>query len=76
MQLLSTSPIGPNVRIVKQPDISAIKNVPIAKVPATYSWACGIQQWFKGVTFKRINLPACNLQTFNSFLRRWDTTEG
>ena len=39
MQLLPKHPIGVNVHSVKQPDITAIKNAPTAKVSAIYSWA-------------------------------------
>jgi hypothetical protein len=39
-QLQQKHLIGANVRTVKQPGISAIKNARIAKVPAIYSWDC------------------------------------
>jgi hypothetical protein len=54
MQWLSNHLIGANVRIVEQPDITAIKNARTAKAPAIYSWARGIKQRFKRATFKRI----------------------
>jgi len=37
-QWLPNHPIGVNVHNVKQPDITAIKNAPAAKVSAIYSW--------------------------------------
>jgi hypothetical protein len=50
MQLLSAQAIGPNVRTVTQPDITAIKSAPTAKVLAIFSWACRIKQRFKRAT--------------------------
>jgi len=50
-QLPSRHLIGANVHIVKQPDITAIRNARTAKVPAIYSSACGIQPRSKRATF-------------------------
>ena len=74
MRVRSKHLIGANVHTVKQPDITAIKNVRAAKVQAIYLWAWGIKQRFRRTTFERMGamdwpspsklLPALGEQRF------------